>query len=203
MAAARVDAADAHETLLDDVAPRDRAARRAGPQKRDEFGPGPAGLGPEHAGKERDHFLEPGAGALLGVERIGRATPLADEDDLGRRLQIGQLGVGIVDVPDDFGRRPVEPDQVEQRSQVALGFGLRAAAEWPARRHLGQVGRERRIVNREGVEEEESPSPFLDVIGEVIDLFLSQATMVVRPGARSDQTRSASRARPSSRRTVS
>ena len=151
-----------------------RAPGRAGPQERDELGPGPAGLGSEQAGEQSDDLLEPGAGALIGIECVGRAASLADEDDLGCRLQIGQFGVRIVDVPDDLGRWPVEPHQVEQRSQVALGLGRRPAAEGTARRHLGQLGRERGIVDRERVEEEQGPSPFLDVIGQVVDLFLSQ-----------------------------
>ena len=82
--------------------------------------------------------------------------------------------MGVVAVPDDLGRRPVDADQVEQRAQVALGLGGRAAAERAAGRHLGHLGREIGIVERERVEEEERRPALLDVVGQVVDLLLGQ-----------------------------
>ena len=67
----------------------------------------------------------------------------------------------VVLVPDDLGRRPLDADQVQQRPQVALGLGRRAAAERAARRHLGQLGRDRGFSNGNGSRNSSVAPPFL------------------------------------------
>ena len=179
------------------VAPEDGAPRVAGLQERGELGPEPA-LGRSRPGNSVTISWRPAAGALVGVERVGvRRCPLPIKTISGVDCRSASLRVRIVDVPDDLGRGPVEPDQVEQGAQVALGLGGLAAAERAARRHLGQLGRHLRVVGRERVEEEQGASALLDVVGQVVDLFLASATTAGPPGARSGRTRSAHRARPS------
>ena len=58
--------------------------------------------------------------------------------------------------------------------QVSLWLGGLAAAERASGRHFRQLGRHRRIVGRERVEEQQSAPAFLDVVRQVIDLFLCQ-----------------------------
>ncbi len=160
MAAAGIYAADAHEPLLHQLAPRNNPAGGARPQKWDEVSAG-ARFRSEHAREQRDNFLKARAGALVFIKSVGGPAPLADEDDLGRRLQVGELGVWVIDVPDDLGRRPVEPDQIEQRTEISLRLRGLAAAERSTRRHFGQFGRHIRTIGRERIEQEQGRSPFL------------------------------------------
>ena len=87
-------------------------------------GPEPTDLDRSMPGKQRHDLLQARAGALLFVERVGGSAPLADEDDLRRRLQVGQLGMRIVHVPDDLGRSANQSRIASSSgSELPLGSG--------------------------------------------------------------------------------
>ena len=144
-----------------------------GPQQRGELGARPR-LGAEQAGEEHDDLLQARADRSgSGLNASSAPLPSADEDDLGG--QVGELRVRVVRVPDDLGRRPVDPEQVEQGAQVPLRLGGRAAAE-RARRGAawGPRARAAGLSQRHGVEEEEGRAPLADVGRQVVDLLLGQ-----------------------------
>src|SRR5262249_46599321 len=136
-------------------------------------------LGSKLPRKQGDDFLQAGTGALIVVERVASAASLADENDLGRRLQVGQLGMRVIGVPDDLIRWPFDPTGVEQLSQVALGLGRLPTAERPSRWLFGDFRRERLIAShdrvvRKWIEDKQRRAPLLHILRQTVNLLLRE-----------------------------
>ena len=164
----------AHEALLDDFGPRDqgrpcRLVRNSGVNS----GPGRRRplLG-SRPGNRATISWRPDVAIWSALKRVGRRCPGRTKTTSGGRS--ASCGCGLYVVPDDLVVGQSMPHQVEQRLEVALGLGGRAAAERAAGRHPRHLGRDLRVVHRERVEEQERRAPLLDVRGQVVDLLLGQ-----------------------------
>ena len=108
-----------------------------------------------------------------GLKASRLAAAPADEDDLGR--QVGALLERVVRVPDDLGRRPVEPEQVEQRA--AGPPSARAAGRRRTGRRAASAGTSGAICGfstGSGSRNSSVGPALLDVGRQVVDLLLRQ-----------------------------
>ena len=71
------------------------------------------------------------------------------------------MRVRVVDVPDDLGRGPVDPDQVEQGPQVSLGLGGGPPPNGPPGGILGSSGDKSGLSTGKGSRNSSVAPPFL------------------------------------------